>query len=167
MVLSIYRWFSESTNFCSKERWLRPVAMMLGHVKIVNPCYFIATRGNPPPPQTLSPEFLFSVISRICAEIYFRFMRRIRIKLMSSYFVGNRPNKYNNNSWQHFLCLEYTLVIYIFAETVSNCRKIHVNWDWNVNKASDTGQAMSCRVLQNFPLRPVTSVWVVMALHHC
>ena len=46
MVLSIYRRFSESTNFCSKERWLRPVAMMLGHVKIVNPCYFIATRGK-------------------------------------------------------------------------------------------------------------------------
>ena len=22
------------------------MAMMLGHVKIVNPCYFIATRGN-------------------------------------------------------------------------------------------------------------------------
>ena len=46
MVLSIYRWFSKSTNFCSKERWLRPVAMMLGHVKIVNPCYFIATQGK-------------------------------------------------------------------------------------------------------------------------
>ena len=46
MVLTIYRRFSESTNFCSKERWLRPVAMMLGHVKIVNLCYFIATRGN-------------------------------------------------------------------------------------------------------------------------
>ena len=45
MVLSIYRRFSESTNFCSKERWLRPVAMMIGHVKIVNPC-FIATRGK-------------------------------------------------------------------------------------------------------------------------
>ena len=40
MVLSIYWRFSESTNFCSKERWLRPVAMMLGYVKIVNPCYF-------------------------------------------------------------------------------------------------------------------------------
>ena len=47
MVLSIYRRFSESTNFCSKERLLRPVAMMLRHVKIVNPCYFIATWGKP------------------------------------------------------------------------------------------------------------------------
>ena len=28
MVLSIYRRFSESTNFCSKERLLRPVAMI-------------------------------------------------------------------------------------------------------------------------------------------
>ena len=46
MVFSIYKRFSESTNFCSKERWLRPVAKMLGHVKIVNPCYFIATRGK-------------------------------------------------------------------------------------------------------------------------
>ena len=36
MVLSIYRRFSESTNFCSKERWLRPVAMMLKNQKIVN-----------------------------------------------------------------------------------------------------------------------------------
>ena len=33
IILSIYRRFSESTNFCSEERWLRPVAMMLGYVK--------------------------------------------------------------------------------------------------------------------------------------
>ena len=50
MVLGIYKRFSESTNFCSKERWLRPVAMMLGHVKNRQPVLF---HGHPG--QRLSP----------------------------------------------------------------------------------------------------------------
>ena len=40
MVLSMYRRFSESTKFLLKERWLRPVAMMLGHVKNRQPVLF-------------------------------------------------------------------------------------------------------------------------------
>ena len=34
MVLSIYRRFSESTNFCSKERLIRPVAMITDDARV-------------------------------------------------------------------------------------------------------------------------------------
>ena len=48
MVLSIYRRFSESTNFCSKERLLRPVAMsmMLEYVKNRQPVLFHSHPGQ-------------------------------------------------------------------------------------------------------------------------
>ena len=46
MVWSIYRRFSESTNFCSKERLLRPVAMMLGYVKNPQPVLFHSHSGK-------------------------------------------------------------------------------------------------------------------------
>ena len=46
MVLNIYRRFSESTNFCSKERLLRPVTMMLGHVTNRQPVLFHSHPGQ-------------------------------------------------------------------------------------------------------------------------
>ena len=42
----IYRRFSESTNFCSKERLLRPVVMILGYVKNRQPVQFHSHPGQ-------------------------------------------------------------------------------------------------------------------------
>ena len=111
MVLSIYRRFSESTNFCSKERWLRPVAMMLGHV---NPCYFIATRGNH------SRCLFFNQVSPMQTWGQFHFSNSTQFHLVNSNSTSNLSIPIQNTS--RSIPIQFRLYIYIGGK----CSYIHV-----------------------------------------
>ena len=72
MVLSIYRRFFKSTNFCSKERLLRPVAMMLGYVKNRQPVQFHSHPGQSDHEFSSSldqPLDLLTVNKRLAARV--------------------------------------------------------------------------------------------------
>ena len=112
MVWSIYRRFSESTNFCSKKRLIRPVAMMLGYVKNRQPVLFHSNPG-------LHAQYHYN-----CLLFNYHDVWVINVKVILVYFHTCLHKQTNYNEATHISFIMWTMVqclCHIWQQYVCYC----------------------------------------------